>query len=80
MNLFIKGIKDSEGKLQSAVADAFDFEPIISGGYGGYNDGGWNGNMNITINSALGQSAEQIATVVQKRILTEFAGRKQVWA
>lgn len=79
MNLFIKGIKDNEGRLQSAVADAFDFQPIISDGYG-TSGGGWNGNMSITINTQPGQNAEEIANYVERKIINEFTRRKMVSA
>ena len=79
MNLFIKGIKDNEGRLQSAVADAFDFQPIISDGYG-TGGGGWNGNMSITINTQPGQNAEEIANYVERKIINEFTRRKMVSA
>lgn len=36
MDLFIKGIKDNEGKLQNQIADTFDFgEDIVNGGFDG---------------------------------------------
>lgn len=80
MDLFIKGIENSEGKLRSAVADAFDFQPIINAGVPSGTTYSGTGNVNVTVNAAPGQSVEAVAQEVERRILNAFANRKQVYA
>ena len=74
MNLFIKGIKDNEKRLQDQVAKSFDFgditmktTPTVSA-----KDGmGMAGTNNMTINvyGAEGQDVRELADIVQDRIL-----------
>ena len=72
MNLFIKGIKDNEKRLQDQVAKSFDFgditmktTPAVSakGGMAGTN------NMTINVYGAEGQDVRELADIVQDRIL-----------
>lgn len=72
MNLFIKGIKDNEKRLQDQVAKSFDFgditmkaTPTVSakGGNAGTN------NMTINVYGAEGQDVKELADIVQDRIL-----------
>ena len=72
MNLFIKGIKDNEKRLQDQVAKSFDFgditmkaTPTVSakGGMAGTN------NMTINVYGAEGQDVKELADIVQDRIL-----------
>lgn len=72
MNLFIKGIKDNEKRLQDQVAKSFDFgditmktTPTVSA------KGGMTGTNNMTINvyGAEGQDVRELADIVQDRIL-----------
>ena len=88
MNLFMKGIKDNERKLDQTVADAFDFEPIISANSNisasgsGARSGGASGNMvvNITVNAAPGQSEKAIADNVARILQSQYNSRKAVFA
>lgn len=74
MNLFIKGIKDNEKRLQDQVAKTFDFgdmtvsaSPTINASGAGM-AGGTN-NMTINVYGAEGQDVKELADVIQDRIL-----------
>lgn len=74
MELFAKGIRDNEKMLQNTVADAFNFQPAITGSVAVDSSarGGYNGNVYITVNGAEGQSEERLAEIVSQRLLKEL--------
>lgn len=83
MNLFMKGIKDNEKKLQDTVAKAFDFENEIvynSGVQKASETGTGIGNVTIIVNGAEGQSVTDLAKEIERVLVRMQRQRKAATA
>lgn len=93
IDLFIKGIKDSENKLTNAIADAFDFQPLIDkeltiDGLADPNavkpyvdrDEEVKESVIINIYAAKNQNVEELAEVVSRKLNKEVRRTQEVWA
>lgn len=71
MDLFIKGIKDNEGKLQNQIAKTFDFETAtISGGYDvdGSRSGSVGGLRGVSVVQNIYSQAKTAADLMQEAL------------
>ena len=67
IDLFIKGIKENEGRLQDTVESAFDFTGGISSRSGsGLNVGG----MTVNVYGSDNMSVRELADEVERRIVS----------
>lgn len=71
VDLFVKGLKDGEGRLQKQLADTFSFSaPTIEGNpYGNTYNGG---SVTVNVYGAEGQDVKKLADAVIDRINFEF--------
>ena len=71
MELFMKGIRDSEGHLQATVAHAFDFEPLMANGAPAGTTV-THGDVHITVYGAEGQDVRELARIIKQDIIDEW--------
>lgn len=88
MDLFMKGIKDNQKKLQDTVASAFDFKDTIVQG-----DIDINGNIKgtsttapgstsivINVQGAPGQDVNELANIISKKLDNALRREQEAWA
>lgn len=70
MDLFIKGIRDNEGKLQKQIAETFNFgEDIVDGGFGEYINNGYGGGRNgVSVIQNIYSKAQTAADLMEEAL------------
>lgn len=86
IDLFMKGIKDNEKKLQDTVAQAFDFKSLITeptvdinASAGGERVAGVN-NITINVQGVAGQDVNELANIISKKLDNQLRRTQTVWA
>lgn len=82
MELFIKGINDNKRALQDTVANAFDFEGLVSDAPTLAMEGaGGTGTFNVTMNiyGAEGQNVKELARLVSDELGNVVKRRQAAW-
>ena len=86
IDLFVKGIKDNQKKLDKAITDAFDFKPMIEGGMdiglANPNSKYVDRNEGVTINvyAAKNQNVNELADIIGRKLNNEIRRNQEVWA
>ena len=86
IDLFVKGIKDNQKKLDKAITNAFDFKPMIEGGMdiglANPNSKYVDRNEGVTINvyAAKNQNVNELADIIGRKLNNEIRRNQEVWA
>jgi len=89
IDLFVKGIKDNQKKLDEAITNAFDFKPMITGGAeiglpnpnSQYADRMSDfGGTTINVYAAKNQDVNELAEIIGRKLNKGIRRNQEVWA
>lgn len=90
IDLFIKGIKSNQSRLNDAITNAFDFKPMITGGMNieGLADPRSKyvsrtdelGGVTINVYGSKGQNVTELADIIGRKLNKDIRRNQEVWA